>query len=128
MELLKLAAFCAVCILPAALLRKHTPEQALLLTLAVLLLVLARCLQAALPALEEIKALFARAGTDAAYVSVLLKITAAALVTKVCSDLCRDGGSQALASAVETAGSIASVVIALPLIKAVANLLTGFFS
>ena len=128
MELLTLAALCAVCILPVALLRKAAPEQALLLTLAVLTTVLARCLLLAAPVLEEVQALFAQAGIEAAYVSVLLRTTAAALVTRLCADLCRDGGSQALASVVETAGGLSVLLISLPLLRAVSGLLLGCFT
>ena len=127
MGLLKLAALCAICVLPVALLRRKTPEQALLLTIAVLAVVLAECLAEAAPLLEELRGLFERAGVETAHISVLLRTTAAALVTRFCADLCRDGGSQALASAVETAGAAASLLIALPLLKAVVTLLTGFF-
>ena len=126
MELLKLAALCAVCLLPVVLLRRQTPEQALLLTIAILAVAAARCLTLALPLLEEIRALFDRAGIETAYVSILLRTLAAALVTRSCADLCRDGGSQALASAVETAGAVAALAIALPLLKAVVDLLLGY--
>ena len=104
-----------------------TPEQALLLTAAILSVTLARCLRLAAPALEEVRALFERAGIEAAYVSVLLRTTAAALVTRLCADLCRDGGSQSLAAAVETAGALAVLLIALPLLRAVTELLLGYF-
>ena len=127
MELLKLAALCAVCVLPMALLRKKTPEQALLLTAAVLMIVLARCLSQAAPLLETLRTLLERAGLEAVYLSILLKTTAAALVTRLCADLCRDGGSQALASAVETVGAVASLAIAMPLLQAVVDLLLGYF-
>lgn len=127
MELLKLAALCAICVLPVTLLRRKTPEQALLLTIAILAVVLAECLAEAAPLLEELRGLFQRAGVETAHISVLLRTTAAALVTRFCADLCKDGGSQALASAVETAGAAASLLIALPLLKAVVTLLTGFF-
>ena len=126
MEILKLAALCAVCVLPVVLLRRKTPEQALLLTAPVLAVVLARCLTLAAPLLEELRLLFGRAGVEAAYLTVLLRTLAAALVTRLCADLCRDGGSQALASAVELAGAAASLVIALPLLEAVVELLLGW--
>ena len=48
-------------------------------------------------------------------------------MTKLGSDLCRDGGSQALAGAVEMAGAAAAVVIALPLLESVVGLLLGYF-
>ncbi len=124
---MKLAALCVVCLLPVVLLRRQSPEQALLLTLAILAVVMARCLSLAVPLLEELRALFGRAGIEAAYVSILLRTTAAALVTRFCADLCKDGGSQALATAVETAGAIAALAIALPLLQAVVDLLLGYF-
>ena len=65
---------------------------------------------------------------ETAYAAVLLRILAAALVTRFCADLCRDGGSQALAAAVETAGAVAALVIALPLLEAVVGLLLGYFT
>ena len=127
MELLKLAALCAACLLPVTLLRRKTPEQALLLTTAILTVVLARCLREGAPLLAEIRTLFDQAGIETVYVSILLRTLAAALVTRSCADLCRDGGSQTLASAVETAGAVAALAIALPLMRAVVELLTGYF-
>ena len=127
MELLKLAALCTVCILPVVLLRKQTPEQALLLTIAILAVAAARCVSLALPLMEELRALFDRAGIEPLYLSILLRTLAAALVTRLCADLCKDGGSQALASAVETAGAVAALAIAMPLLKAVIELLLGDF-
>ena len=124
---MRLAALCAVCMLPVALLRRTAPEQALLLTTAILAAALARCLCLAAPVLEEVRALFGRAGIETAYISVLLRTTAAALVTRLCADLCRDGGSQSLATAAETAGSLAVLLIALPLLRDVTNLLMGYF-
>ena len=58
----------------------------------------------------------------------LRETLAAALVTRFCADLCKDGGSQALATAVETAGAVAALVIALPLLEAVVGLLLGYFA
>ena len=49
-------------------------------------------------------------------------------MTRFCADLCKDGGSQALATAVETAGAVAALVIALPLLEAVVGLLLGYFA
>ena len=127
MELIRLMGLCVLCLLPVAVLRRSVPEQALLLTLAILTVVMARCLAAAVPVLEELRALFDRAGVDTAHVSILLRALAASLVTRLCADLCRDGGSQALASTVEAAGAAAALLIALPLLKDVVNLLMGYF-
>ena len=116
-----------MCLLPVVLLRKQAPEQALLLTIAILAVTAARCLSLALPLLEEVRTLFERAGIEALYLSILLRTLAAALVTRLCADLCKDGGSQALASAVEIAGAAAALAIAMPLLKAVIEQLLRYF-
>lgn len=123
MEFIKLAALCVICLLPVTLLRKQSPEQALLLITAVLAVVLARCLMLAVPLMEEIGDLFRQAGIEPAYISILLRTTAAALVTRFCADVCRDGGSQTLATLSETAGAVAALAISLPLLQAVVKLL-----
>ena len=122
MELLRLMGLCLACLPAVVLLKKNAPEQALLLTAAILSLALLRCLSLAAPLLETLGSLFERA------VGVLAKTAAAAAVTRLASDLCKDGGSQAMASAVELAGAVVSLVIALPLVEAVAELLLGFFA
>lgn len=123
MEFIKLAALCVICLLPVTLLRKQSPEQALLLITAVLAVVLARCLMLAVPLMEEIGDLFRQAGIEPSYISILLRTTAAALVTRFCADVCRDGGSQTLATLSETAGAVAALAISLPLLQAVVKLL-----
>lgn len=119
---------CALCLLPLAVLRRHTPEQALLLTMAAAAVVLARLLGLAAPLLERVEALFAQAGVEADHVAILLRTVAAALVSRLCGDLCRDSGSQTLGTVVELAGAAAALLIALPLLEAVASLLLGYFT
>lgn len=128
MEALKLAGLCVCCMGPILLLKKKTPELSLILSLAVLLVAVTRCISLATPLVERLGGLFARAGVEERELSVLLRTVAASAVTRLGSDLCRDGGSQALAAAVELAGSVAALVIALPLLEAVAELLLGYFT
>ena len=61
---MKLAALCVVCLLPVVLLRRQSPEQALLLTLAILAVVMARCLSLAVPLLEELRSEERRVGKE----------------------------------------------------------------
>ena len=70
---------CALCLLPLAVLRRHTPEQALLLTMAAAAVVPARLLSLAAPLLERVEALFAQAGVEADHVAILLRTVAALL-------------------------------------------------
>lgn len=127
MEELKLTLFCVAAIIPLSLLKKHAAEQAVLLTAAVLALVAYRGLVCIVPVLDTLEALFMRAGIQSEYISILLRTVAASLVTHLCADLCRDGGSQALATLTEIVGTIASLLISLPVLEAVAELLLGYF-
>lgn len=128
MELLRLMGLCALCLLPVMVLRGKNPEQALLLVLAIAAVVLGRVLALTAPLLERLDALFQQAGVESGHVAILLRTVAAALVTRLCDDLCRDGGSQTLGTVVELAGAAAALLIALPLLEAVAQLLLGYFT
>ena len=128
MELLRLMGLCALCLLPILVLRKNAPEQALLLVLAIAAVVTARVLALAAPLLEQLRTLCDQAGVDSSHVSILLRTVAAALVSRLCGDLCRDSGSQALGTVVELAGAAAALLISLPLLEAVAGLLMGYFT
>lgn len=128
MELLRLMGLCALCLLPILVLRKNAPEQALLLVLAIAAVVTARVLALAAPLLEQLRTLFDQAGVDSSHVSISLRTVAAALVSRLCGDLCRDSGSQALGTVVELAGAAAALLISLPLLEAVAGLLMGYFT
>lgn len=128
MELIRIMTVCVICLPAVLLVKKAAPEQALLLTAAAVLAAGLGCLTLTMPVVEKLRSLFAQAGLDSGYVSVLLKTLAAAVVTRLCADLCRDGGSQALGSAVELAGAGASLLIAMPLLEAVTELLQGYFT
>ena len=128
MELIRIMAICVICLPAVLLVKKAAPEQALLLTAAAVLVVGLGCLSLVMPAVEQLRDLFTRAGLESSYVAILLKTLAAAAVTRLCADLCRDGGSQALGSAVELAGAGASLLIAIPLLQAVTELLQGYFT
>ncbi len=53
----------------------------------------------------------------------MYKTAGIALVVKVGGSLCRDAGESALASAVETAGTVCALLVSLPLLRAVLALL-----
>lgn len=127
MDLIRLAFFCVVILLPLALLKKYSAEQAVLLTIAVVVLLSIRFISCLAPFLTTLEELFGRAGFDHAYIDILFRSVAASLVTHLCADLCRDGGSQTLATLAESAGTVAVLLIAMPLLTAVTELLLGYF-
>ncbi|MBR3704918.1 MAG: hypothetical protein IKM11_05480 [Oscillospiraceae bacterium] len=128
MDILKLMFFCVIVLLPLSLLKKHSAEQAVLLTIAVVVLLAFRFLSYLTPFLASLDKLFARAGVSGLHISILFKSVAASVVSHLCAALCRDGGSQTLATLVEIAGTAAVLLIAMPVLQAVTDLLLGYLN
>ena len=121
----KVAAVCLMGTLLGGLVKKTSPDMALLLALAGCAAVLAaRC-----RGLEEVMAflrpLLAWGGLSAELFVPLLKTVGIALVSRTGGALCRDAGEGAMAGLVETAGAFAAVLVALPLFRAAWQMLEG---
>ena len=122
-QVIQVTGLCVVGALLALVLKRGSPETAMLLTLCaavVVLLFLADAMRELVVFLEE---LGAKSGISADLFVPLYKTVGIALVVKVGGDLCRDAGESALASVVETAGAVCALLVALPLLRAVLSLL-----
>lgn len=128
MEMLKLTGLCAVCLVPILLLRKSAPEQAFLLTAAVLAAAFFRCAQALSPVLVRIQALLKEAGLSAESCGILLRVMVLTVISRLCADLCRDGGSHALGAVVELAGTVGALAVSMPLLEKAVTLLMRYFT
>ena len=107
----------------ALLLRKNAPELALALSLAV-------CLMGAGMAMElfgQLKQIVQLAreqtGLSPAVVGPVLKCVGIGAVTRLAADLCKDAGQGAVASAVEMCGAACAMTAALPLIRALLQMI-----
>lgn len=120
---MRLTALCLVGAVLAALLRRTSGEMALLLALAI-------CGAVAALLLEPLEQLMLFWEDAAAWGELpvqlfrpLVKTVAIALVCRTGSDLCRDAGENAIASAMETAGALSAIVVSLPLFQSAWELL-----
>lgn len=121
----KVAAVCLVGALLAALLKKTSPDMALLLSLAVcagVLLALCRGLEEVASFLRQ---LLAWGGLSTELFVPLLKTVGIALISRTGAALCRDAGEGAMASIAEMAGAFAAILVALPLFRAAWRMLEG---
>ena len=109
------AALCVIAALLGLVLRRSNPEITLLLALAAAAAVL---LALAEPRLAE------QSGVSRTLLTPLYKTVGIALVVKVGGGLCRDAGESALAAALEFAGTVCALLTALPLLRAVLELVT----
>ena len=124
MELaIQAAGACVVCALLAVVVRRGSPETALLLAVAAAVVVLLAVGQALGEVTGFLTELGERSGVSPELFVPLYKAVGIALVVRVGGSLCRDAGESALASVVETAGAVCALVVSLPLLRAVVSLL-----
>ncbi|MCL2568653.1 MAG: stage III sporulation AC/AD family protein [Oscillospiraceae bacterium] len=105
--------------------RKNSPEMGLVLALAVTLLMVGLGMELVSAIVDFLEALHDAAGLSPALLSPLLRTVGIAIITRLASDICKDAGQSAIASAVELAGTVAALYIALPLMQTVFQMIGG---
>lgn len=122
-QVFQVTGLCVVGALLALVLKKGSPELALLLALAAVAAVLLFLAEALGELLDFLREVGAASGLSEDLFIPLYKTAGIALVVKAGGSLCRDAGESALASAVETAGAVCALLVSLPLLRAVLALL-----
>lgn len=121
--MIKLAGVAVTAVVFSGVLRKNTPELALLLTVAAgvwMLTLVADGLGAAVELMEE---LAGQAGVSEVLLEPVVKTVALSILTKLTAEICRASGESGVAAFVETAGTVLALAVALPLVRAVAQLM-----
>lgn len=72
---------------------------------------------------QLVSELMEKTGLSEVYLRVLFKGLGICYITQITADCCRDSGQSALASQAEIAGKLSMIVIALPLFKAVLEII-----
>lgn len=109
----------------ALLLKKNTPEISVLVSVISAVAILMLTLDRFLDISGFIGELVEAAGLSPAVVSPVVKTVGIGLITKLSSDICKDAGQNTACTVVETAGSIAAVTVALPLMKTVFRMISS---
>ena len=122
-QVIQITALCMVGALLALVVRRGNPEQALLLVLGCVVLALLSLVGSIRELLEFLAELGERSGVARELFVPLYKTVGIALIVRLGGEVCRDAGEAALAAALETAGSICALLIALPLLRAVLTML-----
>ena len=121
--MVKVAAVAVTTAVLGAVLRKVTPELALLLALCAglwILTAVASGLGAIVALMEELTGL---AGLSEELLEPVVKTVALSILTKLTVEICRSAGETGVAAFVETAGTVAALLVALPLVRAVTVLM-----
>lgn len=122
-EMAKIAAVGLTAAVLGTVLRRNTPELALLLVLCAGVWILASVaggLGAVVELMEELAGL---AGLSEELLEPVVKTVALSILTRLTAEICRSAGEQGIAAFVETAGTVLALVVALPLVRAVTVLM-----
>lgn len=121
--MLKVAAVAVTAAVLGAVLRRQTPELALLLGLVAGLWCLSLAADGLGVAVQLLRELIELTGLQEELLSPVVKVVALSLVTRITVELCRGAGENGIAAFVETAGTALALGISLPLIRAVTLLM-----
>ncbi len=124
MEILTRAAAVAAagCIL-ALVIKKSNPEFSLLLSIVIAAAVTALAASLLESVMELIELACSTAGLSSAIVSPVVKCIGLGCITRLGSDLCKDAGQSAAASALELVGCAAALCTALPLFRSLLSMI-----
>ena len=127
-QVIQVTGLCVVGALLALVVKRGSPETALLLAVGsavVVALALAGVVKELLAFLGE---LGSASGVSADLFVPLYKTIGIALVVQVGGNLCRDAGESAIASKIELAGKLMLVVLALPMFEEIVSIALGFMA
>ena len=122
--MVKVAAGAITAAVLGVVLRKNTPELALLLALAAglwMVALVADGLGAVVALMEELTSL---AGLSEELLEPVVKTVALSILTRMTAEVCKSAGEGGVAAFVETAGTVLALVVALPLVRAVVLMMT----
>ena len=128
MDIVKIAFVGILTVLLYGLLRQIKPEIAPLIVLggaAVILITLTDSLLSVSGGVDEMMSL---AGLEKENVSLLMKALGICVVTQFAADICYDNSCSSIAAAVELAGRVGAVALAMPMIKTVAQIAIGLIN
>lgn len=106
------------------LVKKYSPEYALVVTIAASGTVLIFLIVAFKEVFGTITDLFEKSGLDKGVFQVVLKALSLCYLSEFASDVCRDFGQTSLASKVELAGKISIIALTFPLIGQILTAVT----
>ncbi len=121
MELLSLAAFLAASAIVSMSLRPVSPVFARQTAFAAGALALLKVIAVLSGALDEIRRIAELGGIAPAAVSTVFKAVGIAYLTRAAASVCRDAGETALGETAETAGRVLLMLIALPIVRSIAE-------
>lgn len=128
MNIVKIVFLCLLAVLLYALMRQLRPEFAPLVALAGVGVILVQLIGVLLNVSSTVENLISLAGFEKENVEILIKALAVCVITQFAADVCYDNSFSSAAAAVELAGRVGAIALAMPMIKAAAEIAIGLIN
>ena len=128
MNIVKIVFLCLLAVLLYALMRQLRPEFAPLVALAGVGVILVQLIGVLLNVSATVENLISLAGLEKENVEILIKALAVCVITQFAADVCYDNSFSSAAAAVELAGRVGAIALAMPMIKDAAEIAIGLIN
>lgn len=128
MNIVKIVFLCLLAVLLYALMRQLRPEFAPLVALAGVGVILVQLIGVLLNVSSTVENLISLAGLEKENVEILIKALAVCVITQFAADVCYDNSFSSAAAAVELAGRVGAIALAMPMIKAAVEIAIGLIN
>ncbi|MGI6169896.1 MAG: stage III sporulation protein AD [Christensenellales bacterium] len=125
MVIIQVAVIGIIATVLAVVLRKDRPEYALQIGIAAGVIILFLVIGSVSEIVRYVSELAATYHIDTAYVGVVVKIIGVAYIAEFAAQICKDAGENSIASKVELVGKVLICLLALPIMKALIDTITG---
>lgn len=125
MDIVKIAAAGIVTAMLYAFVRQLKPEIAPLIVVGGAAVIAVAAAEKFIGVSQTVDSMMELAGLEKENVSVLIRCLGICVVTQFAADICYDNSSSSIAAAVELAGRVGAITLALPMLQAVARLALG---
>lgn len=125
MDIFKIVGIGLVATATAVVLKPQKPEISMQIVILAGVLIFVMMIDKLSAVIEMINTFAYKAGIEASFLKIIIKITGIAYITEFAASLCKDSGESALAAKIEFGGKIIIVTMAVPIFGALLNLLIG---
>lgn len=118
MEIIKIIGIGITALIIIVIIKQYKPEFSIYVSLTAGVIIVFLVLDKLLGIINLLTMLSKKAGINAEYLSILLKITGIAILTEFGISICKDAGETAIANKIEFGGKIVIISISIPIISA----------
>jgi stage III sporulation protein AD len=121
--LFKIAAVAVAGTVLGLVIKKNSPEMALMLTISLALAAFYLAFDTIKAVADFVKSLADTAQIQPEVLTIVFKTVGISIVTKLASDVCKDAGQTSVASGVELTGAVTALYLSLPLFQSVMKMI-----